>query len=140
MKTQLASAFAAFALLATTTVYAHHAFAAEFDKDKPVSITGTVSKIEWGNPHAYLFVDVKGDKPAEVTNWKFELGGRRALEKRGWKQTMIKAGDEVTVNGWRAKDGSNYGNANDVKLPTGRELNAASSYFDSASTRSHDGN
>jgi hypothetical protein len=139
MRTQLACAVSAVALFITTSAYAHHSFAAEFDKDKPISITGTISKIDWTNPHAYLFVDVKGDKPAETTTWKFELGGTRALENRGWQRSAIKAGDEVTVHGWRAKDGSNYGNANDVMLSSGRDLNAASSY-NSGSTGTRHGN
>jgi hypothetical protein len=133
MKARLFGALAALTMLSGAPVVAHHAFSAEFDRDKPVSITGTVSKIDWANPHSYLFVDVKGDKPAQTMTWRFELGGVRALERRGWQRSTINAGDEVTVTGWRAKDGTHYGNASDVKLANGRDLNAASSYFDRSS-------
>jgi hypothetical protein len=86
--------------------------------------------VDWANPHAYLFVDVKDEKSGEATNWKVELGGPNALQRRGWKQSSIKTGDKITVNGWQAKDGSHLANAKDVTLSNGSNLNAASSYYD----------
>jgi len=116
--------------------FAHHPFAAEFDKDKPVHLTGTVSKLDWTNPHASLILDAK-DSSGHVTNWTFELGGPNALKRRGWTRNTLKTGDQVTVVGWQAKDGRNHGNANTVMLSTGKELDAASSFFDKASTKDH---
>jgi hypothetical protein len=115
--------------------FAHHPFAAEFDKDKPVHLTGTVSKIDWANPHAFLSVDAK-DTAGHVTNWTFELGGPNALKRRGWTQTSLKKGDQITVDGWQAKDGSHRGNANTVLFPNGKEMNAASSFFEKATKNS----
>jgi len=112
------------------TAWAHHPFSAEFDSSKTVQLSGTVSKVDWANPHAYLFVDVKDDKSGQTSNWKVELGGPNALTRRGWTQTSIKTGDRVTVNGWQARDGSHFANAKDVKLTNGTDLNAASSYYD----------
>jgi Family of unknown function (DUF6152) len=99
---------------------AHHAFAAEFDLNKPVTVKGTVTKIEWMNPHAWFYVDVKTD--AGVEQWQFETGAPIELSRRGWRKNDLKVGDEVTVQGLRAKDGTNTGSARMVTLPSGKKV------------------
>jgi hypothetical protein len=100
---------------------AHHAFAAEFDVNQAVKIIGTVTKVEFTNPHAWLYVDVK-DPDGKVTNWRFELGAPNALIRLGWRVDTIKAGTEVEVAGFRAKAGGAVANGRSIKLPDGREL------------------
>jgi len=107
-------------------VMAHHSFAAEYDSSKPVTISGTVTKVEWMNPHARFYVDVKG-ADGKVTNWNFELGAIPVLLKQGWRKDSLKEGDQVTVEGSRAKDGSFSANARRVSLPDGRRVFAGSS-------------
>jgi hypothetical protein len=107
-------------------VLAHHSFAAEYDAAKPVKIAGTVTKMEWMNPHARFYVDVK-DEAGKVTNWNFELGAIPVLLKQGWKKDSLKVGDQVTVEGSRAKDGSTTANARNVTLPDGRRVFGGSS-------------
>ena|SRR2546426_3002594 len=107
-------------------VLAHHSFAAEYDANKPIAISGTVTKVEWMNPHARFYVDVK-ETNGNVTSWNFELGAIPVLLKQGWRKDSLKAGDQVTVEGSRAKDGSNSANARSVKLPDGRRVFAGSS-------------
>ena len=110
--------------LAAMPALAHHSFAAEYDNKKPVSLTGTVTKVEWMNPHARFYLDVKdGDK---VTNWEFELGSPNGLMRQGWTRNSMKIGDSISVDGSLAKDGSNLANARTVKLSDGKRLFAGS--------------
>jgi hypothetical protein len=104
---------------------AHHAFAAEFDARKGIKVSGTITKLEWTNPHAWLYVDVK-DETGKPTNWSFELGSPNGLIREGWRRTSLKQGDQVTIEGFVAKDGSNTANAHSVTLPDGRKVFAGS--------------
>jgi len=106
---------------------AHHSFAAEFDAAKPFKLSGTVTKVEWQNPHTFFYIDVTDEK-GKVTNWAMEMGSPNGLTRAGWTRNTMKAGDKVTVEGSLAKDGSPLGNARSVTLTaTGKRLFAASS-------------
>jgi hypothetical protein len=100
---------------------AHHSFAAEFDADRPVTVKGTVTKMDWVNPHSWIYVDVK-DQSGTVVNWRFEMGPPNALLRMGWRKDSIPAGTPVEIQGYRAKSGGPVANAKQVKLPDGREL------------------
>ena len=100
---------------------AHHSFAAEFDADRPVTVKGTVTKMDWVNPHSWIYVDVK-DQSGKVVNWRFEMGPVNALLRMGWRKDSIPAGTAVEIQGYRAKSGQPVANAKQVKLPDGREL------------------
>jgi hypothetical protein len=100
---------------------AHHAFAGEYDKDNPLHLTGIVTKIEWMNPHARFYIDVK-DQNGNVTNWNIELGPPLTLRRAGWRQDSLKVGDQVTVQGYGAKDGSKMANGSKVTLADGRDV------------------
>jgi Family of unknown function (DUF6152) len=128
MRTRLAVIVAGLALLLSAgPALAHHAFAAEYDAKKPIKLTGTVTKLEWLNPHTWFYVDVKDDN-GKVTNWGFEMGSPNILLRAGWTRNSMNPGDVVTVEGSRAKDGSNNGNVKVVTLAsTGQRLFAASS-------------
>jgi hypothetical protein len=110
---------------------AHHSFAAEYDSNKPIKVTGTVTKVEWMNPHARFYVDVK-DADGKVTTWNFELGAIPVLLKQGWRKTSLKEGDQVTVEGFRAKDSSNAASTRLVLLPDGRRVFGGSAVADGA--------
>ena len=105
---------------------AHHSFAAEYDEKKPVTLKGVVTKVEWANPHARFYVDVKDDK-GNVTNWNLELASPNVLVRNGWKRNSLQVGDAVEVGGSQAKDGSNMANARAVTLSDGRKVFAGSS-------------
>ena len=113
-------------ILCTVPMLAHHSFAAEYDSAKAVSLTGTVTKVEWMNPHARFYIDVK-DENGAVNNWELELGSPNGLMRQGWTRNSLKQGDVVTVAGSLAKDGSKLANARTVKLADGRQVFAGSS-------------
>lgn len=105
-------------LLAATAAVAHHSFAAEFDVNRPIKLTGTVTKIEWTNPHAWVFVDAKDDKGVEE-NWAIELVGINDLLRLGWGRNKVKTGDVISIDGFGAKNGTNTVNAASVSLANG---------------------
>ena len=126
MRTILAVTLAA-SLLAAAPGYAHHSFAAEFDADKPVKLVGTVTKIEWTNPHAWFYIDVMDDS-GKVANWGWELGSPTSLVRLGWSRNALKVGEVITVEGSRSRDGSNTANTRSITLNrTGQKLFGASS-------------
>ena len=114
------------ALLAAAPVWAHHAFAAEFDGKKPVKLEGTVTKMEWINPHAWIHIDVK-DADGKVTNWMVECGTPNTLLRRGVNKNSVTAGMAIVVDGYQAKDGSNRANGRDVTFADGKKLFLGSS-------------
>jgi len=113
-------------LFAAAPVFAHHAFTAEYDSSKVRQFAGTVTKVEWTNPHARFYLDVKDDR-GTVANWNFELGSPLFLRKLGWRSDSLKIGDQVSVEGYLAKDGSKMANARTVSLADGRKVFAGSS-------------
>jgi hypothetical protein len=107
---------------------AHHSFSAQFDAEKPIKLTGTVTKVQWRNPHAWFYIDVEDDD-GDVANWGLELGSPNLLMRQGWTRSSIKGGDAVTVEGFHSRDGSNTGNARMITLvETGKILSTKSSY------------
>ena len=120
------AAIAVVVLAAGAPLVAHHSFAAEFDGSKPVTLKGTVTKMEWINPHAWLHLDVKGPD-GKVVSWAVEGGAPNALLRRGWTRNSVVAGTVVTVEGFRAKDGSNKANGREITLPDGKRLFVGSS-------------
>ena len=114
-------AAAAGLIMASAPMAAHHAFAAEFDANKPITLRGVVTKMEWINPHAWIHVDVKGDD-GKIVNWKVESGAPNALLRRGFTKNYLPPGTEVIIDGYLAKDGSNRVNGGSVTLPDGRKL------------------
>ena len=121
MSKTLGTAAAALLLLTTMQASAHHAFAATYDEHRLVTVSGIVTKFEWTNPHAWLSVDGKDDS-GNVGSWRFEMGSPGGLVSRGWEKTSLKTGDRITLDGYRARDGSKVANARNVTLPDGRKL------------------
>ena len=117
---------AASLLPAASPVLAHHAFSAEFDANKQVNLKGTVTKMDWINPHAWIHMAVKG-ADGKVVNWMIELGPPNSLIKRGWTKTSVPAGIEIVVVGYQAKDGASRANGRDIMFADGRKLFAGSS-------------
>ena len=114
------------ALSSAQALSAHHSFDAEFDRNSPVTLAGSVTRVDWGNPHIWVFLDVKDDT-GKVSNWGVEGGAPNALFRNGWRKDSLKVGDTVTVEGFKSKDGLPRANANRVTLPDGRRVFAGSS-------------
>ena len=130
MKTRLTTALVVLtALCAARHAIAHHSFAAEFDADNTISLTGVVTKVEWRNPHTFFYIDVETDD-GNFENWALEMGSPNGLMRRGWTRDSLQIGDEVSVEGSRAKDGSLKGNTRSVVLSNGERLFAGSSQPD----------
>jgi hypothetical protein len=117
----------------STPLIAHHSFAAQFDRSKPATLVGPVTKIDWINPHARIYLDVKG-ADGKVVTWEIELGAPAILMRNGWTKTAIKVGEVVTVNGSLAKDGSTLANASTVTLASGNRVFGAGSSGDAPAT------
>lgn len=138
MKHNLGVLVAALGLVTGLPALAHHSFSAEFDAKKPLTLEGTVTKIDWMNPHIWIYLDSK-DESGTVAHWQCEGGPPNTLTRNGWTKDALKAGDQVTIEGFRAKDGTNTCNSRSVKLPDGRKVFAGSPTDGAPATHSGSG-
>jgi len=129
MKTTLRTAVLALtASLLATSAHAHHSFPAQYDVAKPIALTGKVTKVEWTNPHIFIYIDVADEKTGAVVNWALEMGGPNALLRLGWKRDSLKPDDLISVEGSLARDGTPLANAKSiVMVSTGKKMLAGSS-------------
>jgi hypothetical protein len=130
MRTRFTVAVASLAglLMTAVPVVAHHSFAAEYDANKSIKLTGAVTKVEWTNPHCWFYIDVKNETSGKTENWALELGNPNQLLRLGWSRNSLKIGDAITVEGSRARDGSLHANARSmILMSTGQKLFAGSS-------------
>ncbi len=128
MKTFIKTALLASLLAAVLPAAAHHSFPAQYDIDKPITLTGKVTKVEWTNPHIFIYIDVPDAATGEVVNWALEMGGPNSLLRLGWKRDSLKADDLITVDGSLARDGSHLANAKTILMvATGKTMLSGSS-------------
>ena len=126
MRTFMAAALALGVLGTSAPVLAHHAFAAEFDRNKPITLVGKLSKVEWVNPHTWFHLDVT-DSSGKVVTWRVEGGAPNQLMRRGWNRNSLKLGEQVTIEGFRARTGEPIAAGSQIKTADGRVFGAASS-------------
>jgi len=119
---------AAVLFLGSPAIEAHHSFSAEFDRAKPIEVTGTITKVEWTNPHARIYIDVKDEASGDVVSWDFELGPPNGLMRQGWNRNSLRQGHVVKISGFLSKDQARVANARTVHLPDGRQVLTGSSF------------
>ena len=134
MRAKMLTVMAGGLMMAAVPMLAHHSFSAEYDRAKAIQLKGTVTKVEWMNPHARFYLDVKGDD-GKTVNWEFELGSPNGLMRQGWTRNSLKIGDVVQVKGSQAKDGSNLVNASNVSFEDGKRVLGGASSADDPATK-----